>query len=244
MRRQSCKRRYRGLFVGAKNALGASATKLFSTAVALASLVIAVPLAHADGPTAMVENISSDRDDVQLMDYLSEGMEITLGADETLVLGYLLSCVQETITGGKVTVGADESTVEGGGVSREWIDCDGGEVLLTQGQNQEAGAMAFRTSPGQCNAPKPERVIYGVSPLIKFHGTPAPVTITAACTGEDAGPITLGASSKVTDAEKAGIRLTAGQTYLFESDGRSLVVKVSKLAEDKPVSAISRLVPM
>ncbi len=210
----------------------------------LCAVSIAAKQAVADEPTAMVEDITSDRDDVQLMDYLTAGQRIDLASGETLTLGYLLSCVQETIVGGTVIIGEDESTVEGGEISREWIDCDGGSVVLNEGQNQEAGAMAFRNSPGKCDAPKPDRVIYGVSPVIKFQTKSAPITIKAACAGTGSVPITLNASGKVADARKAGIRLTAGQTYLFEAGGRSLVVKVSKLAEDDPLSTISRLVPM
>lgn len=218
------------------------------TGAAAFALVIALCLSpaavQADEPTAMIEDISSQRDDVQLMDYLTSGDRIELSAGETVVLGYLLSCVQETIVGGTIIVGVDESNVQGGEVSREWIDCDGGSIDLAPGQNQEAGAMAFRNSPGECAPPKPDRVIYGVSPIIKFGQKPGTVTIKAACSGDQGVSLTLAASGAVTDSKLAGIRLDPGQTYLFEAGERSLIVKVSSLAEDNPKSIISRLVPM
>ncbi len=60
-----------------------------------------------------------------------------------MTLGYLRSCLRETITGGKVTVGLEQSKVAGAKLVRERIECDGTKLLLTP---EQASA-----SPGSCS---------------------------------------------------------------------------------------------
>lgn len=216
-----------------------SAIARLAAGAAFGILVAAAP-ASAE-PMAMVEDITAERDDLQLMDYLEAGRTIELAAGETLVVGYLLSCVQETITGGTVTIGEAESTVAGGSVERAYIDCDGGSVVLAEGQDQEAGAAAYRKGDDPGDLPKPDRVIYALSPLVRFAGAPETVTVTRL--DADEPPLELSGGA-VIDAATAGITLERGGTYRFESGDRVAIVKVSSLAESAEGPAISRLVPM
>jgi hypothetical protein len=55
--------------------LGFISTLLFSTSVL------------AGEPVAVVDDITSEREDVQMLDYLEMGRTITLAQDETLTLG-------------------------------------------------------------------------------------------------------------------------------------------------------------
>ncbi len=207
--------------------------------LAVAGLGAPAP-ALASEPVALVEGLSQPRDDLQLMDYLEAGRTFDLAAGETVEIGYLLSCVHEEITGGTVTVGADESDVEGGEVARSLVDCDGGSVALAEGQGQQAGAAAFRAGDSG-DLPPPDRLIYGLSPILKFAGTPAPVTIRRL--DSEAPEIDVAAADPVVDLRAQGIALSPGATYAFVAGERTLVIAVSKFAsEDAP--AVSRLVPM
>ena len=55
---------------------------------------------------------------VRPLAYVETGKIITLGQHDSIVLGYLNSCTEETITGGTVKVGVDQSEVQSGLVAR------------------------------------------------------------------------------------------------------------------------------
>lgn len=207
-------------------------------AVLLAGAALSAP-ASAE-PVALVEDLSAERDDLQLMDYLEAGRTIQLEGEERLVLGYLFSCMQEEIRGGRVIVGENESAVEGGAVDRRYIDCDGGGVVLREGQDQEAGAGAFRTGESG-ELPVPDRVLYGLSPLIKFSGPPQTVKVERL---DAAAPIVeIAASGPIIDTAEQNLILPPGALYRFSTEARTVIVKISSLAErDAPPTA--RLAPM
>jgi hypothetical protein len=82
--------------------------------------------ASPQSPVALIEDIAGNPPDIQFMDYVQPGQVINLGAQDTIVLGYLKSCWRETITGGTVTVGQERSDVKGGMVERpmRWREDD------------------------------------------------------------------------------------------------------------------------
>lgn len=200
--------------------------------------ILAAGAAHAE-PSALVEDITSSRDDVQLMDYLEPGQTIKLSADETIVIGYLLSCVQETITGGTVTIGQDESKVAGGKKESAYVDCDGGPVVAQVGAEQEAGAAAFRnTSADELQA---ERILFGVSPLVKLSQPTTELEVSRLDTEEAIHRISVNGS--VVDFAKAKISLTPGGTYKAKSGDREVIFKISRLADESVTSPLARLLP-
>lgn len=196
--------------------------------------ILAAGAAQAE-PSALVEDITSDRDDVQLMDYLEPGQTIKLAADETIVIGYLLSCIQETITGGTVTVGEDESTVAGGKVESGYVDCDGGPVVAQVGAEQEAGAGAFRG-----NVPPPDRIIYGLSPIVRLSEPANDLRLKLMNSDEE--EVTVPVNGKVVDFADLGIVLQSSGTYLLTAGERRLLFKVSALSEPNP-SKLARFLP-
>ena len=135
-------------------------------AVAILSMVLYATAALAGGPVAIVEDIDAPGAKVSMMDYVETGQAIALGGKGTLVLGYLRSCLRETITGGTVTVGAEKSSVAGGKVVCERVECDGGKLQLTLEQGGKSAVVAFRKSPGGM-AVTPSYKIYGTSPVIR-----------------------------------------------------------------------------
>ncbi|MDW3205607.1 MAG: hypothetical protein R8L07_08675 [Alphaproteobacteria bacterium] len=200
-------------------------------------------IAGADEPSAMVEDISSDRDDVQMMDYLEPGQIIQLAPGEVLTIGYFISCAQETITGGTVTVGDMQSDVAGGTVETAYVSCDDQVVTLSSAQQQEAGTTVMR--PGNpCDSLVPDVVVYDVSPLVRLTEPAAAVDYIDACEAGSGTWARVGASDGLADFRDAGIALTPGQTYLIRRGDRTLTVLVSKLAEERSPALIARLVPL
>src|SRR5262249_56137461 len=61
---------------------------------------------------ALVEKVSGDSNGVEFMDYVHTGQVISLGSGDTIVLGYLYSCVQENITGGVFTLRPNHNAVQ------------------------------------------------------------------------------------------------------------------------------------
>ena len=81
---------------------------------------------------------------IEFMDYVGSGQVIKLEPGDVLVLSYLKSCEQETITGGTVLVGAEHSDVRDGQVVRAKVPCDGGKMKLSSQQASKSAASAFR----------------------------------------------------------------------------------------------------
>src|SRR6516162_8898360 len=114
-------------------------------AVAMAALaVMAAASAGAAAPlqVALVEDVSaSSAGGVMLMDYVETGKVIALGPDDTLVLSYMTSCIQETIRGGTVTVGTTQSEVRSGKVKRVHYELS----LLVRGERHPVGIRQIAT---------------------------------------------------------------------------------------------------
>lgn len=209
--------------------------------IAGAALSLGISPAMAE-PSALVEDITTDREDVQLMDYLEPGMVIELAPNETLTVGYLLSCVQETITGGQVTIGEDESVVSGGTVDTTEVDCDGGPIVAAVGGAEvEAGAAAFRSGAAK-ELPLPDRIIFGLSPIVKLSKNAPSLTLTRL--DEEEGEKAISTSSRIVDFEKLGLILAHGGTYTLTAGKVGMVFKVSRLAEESGVPPVARLLPL
>ena len=97
------------------------------TRLSMAAIAVAAGLgsASAGEPVAIVEDVAAVGTDLQFMDYVEEGRVIELGANGTIMLGYLNSCLLEEIRGGRVVVGRTESAVENSEVRRQRVLCDG-----------------------------------------------------------------------------------------------------------------------
>lgn len=120
---------------------------LFS-ALSIAALggVILIPAtAEAAGRrVAIIEEGAIASAQLQEFDLLDEGQEFVLGANEIVVIGYMSSCMRETIAGGMVTIGAKQSEVTGGKVAREEVTCTEPQLSLTAAESQQGATIAFR----------------------------------------------------------------------------------------------------
>jgi hypothetical protein len=207
------------------------------------AVVVCLPLtARAAELAAIVEDVSGSAAGVAPMDLLEQGRVIELSGNTKLVLGYLHSCIRETIVGGRVTVGAEKSTVEGGTRQAKEVDCDGGRVIRTGNRSSDVAGAVFRKGSKVPALPKPDVTLFGVSPLIRLS-TPSEKIQIQRLDKRNEAPIDVAASGTLVDTAKAGVRLAPGGVYAISSGAKAYIVKISPLAEAN-APLLSRLIPM
>jgi hypothetical protein len=143
----------------------------------LITVCVQAHAASAQSPVAIIEDVKGQIAGLEAMDYLVSGRTLRLAADETIVIGYLKSCVRETIHGGTVKIGDEQSTVEAGVTERAKVECDAQHMLATPGQPLDSTGYVFREGvtpsdrlPEAPRAPGPQFTLYGSSPLIELNG--------------------------------------------------------------------------
>ena len=202
----------------------------------LMALVAAAPAVAAE-PAALVEDVAEARTDVMLMDILEPGTVIELAAGEKLVLSYLASCRQESITGGIVTVGNRESAVAGGKVKAKTVPCDSAAVAAT---GDEAGAVVFRAPPGGEDLPKPDATIYSLYPILKTDPAAAEALLVRLDKREKDRRVRL--DNGVADFRDLKTRLDRSARYRVTAGERSAVFLIDAKAKSSEKAVISRLV--
>ena len=201
--------------------------------------------AEAASPAALVEDVSAGVTGVGAFDYVPAGKQIALGSAGKLVLGYLASCVEETIVGGAVTVGAEQSTVAGGAVQRKTVACAGKPMQLTVEQSGKSGGLVFRRPPssnaagGAAPAADRPRIIPGAGPVISL---PKPGRLTIARVDDKAAPIVLDLPAKPVDLARRGVHLAPGGTYRASYGANEIVFEVGQpsTAESSPLARLIR----
>lgn len=213
-------------------------------ALLLVAALLAWPLepAMAGKISAIVENITGAAKGVQQMDLLEEGQTIELPAGAEVTLGYLRSCVRETITGGRVTIGVEKSAVENGKRQSEEVDCDGGQIVRTSQRTDDVAGAVFRKGNFEkAPLPKPDWVLFGLSPVIRLSVAAKMLRIERLDAIED--PIEVPVNGTWVDLEAHGIKFAPSGLYAISSGARPYIIKVSPLAEpDAPM--LSRLIVM
>lgn len=208
----------------------------------MAALLIPGGLASAGQPVAIVEEVRGPEIGVQQMDLLEEGRVIKLHAGTTLKLGYLRSCIRETVTSGSVTVGKDRSEVKNGLREEELVDCDGGQVIKSSKRGAEVAGAVFRQGKFRKTMPKPNWTLYSTNPLLRLSKPSARIRIER-LDDDSEKPIDLAVNGLLIDLSKSGVQLDPGGLYAISDDSETYVIKVSPLSEDEG-SLLSRLIPM
>jgi hypothetical protein len=218
------------------------------TAFGVAGLLMAMAPAWAQGPAAIVEDVSGKSAGVEFMDYVAAGKVIRLGAQDRIVLGYLKSCWRETITGGAVTVGAEQSEVRGGKVERAQVKCDAGRMQLGAGQAVQSAGYVSRALESekraqvfalqdQASAAEPQVTLYGRIPTIELGGG-GTLLIERLDVPDERYEIAVDsrqlARGAFFDLAKANRLLTAGGIYRATFDARQVVFRI---APGAPASA-------
>ena len=174
------------------------------------------------------------------MEYLLPGKKIDNGGGR-LVIGYLRSCVRETIEGGQVTIGQKQSTVTGGKVSRERVECDGGNLQNMASQGSGSAVTVFRAKPGiKNNLPKSQLTIYSTMPMVSLISNKLPLKIVRL--DKKAKPINVNFQGLISDFAKLKIQLSPGGLYRLNVGEKSLVFSVDPLAEASSKSLLQRLI--
>ncbi len=210
-------------------------------AVAVVAGCAVVAPAAAQKPAALVEDVDAPGVRIGFMDYVVPGQVIELGPGGTLKLGYLKSCLSETITGGRVTVGLQKSTVRGGTIKRERVECDGGRLELTAEEAGKSAVLVLRAPPIKRagSAARPSFKIYGASPIIRSNGAGTVVIERLDRPGET---IEIALDGGRADFAAMGRALKPGGIYRARSGERSVVFDVDPLARPGPGPIIGRLV--
>jgi hypothetical protein len=218
---------------------------LLGYAAGLTILAIGVPIlaapAAAGEPSAIVEEVAAPDAGINVMDYVSHDRVIQLARGETVTLGYLRSCLRETITGGRIVVGLEQSRVENGSVRRERVECDGGALKLGAAESGKSLVLVLRAPRASAGTPAPTVTIFGASPVIKLRDGAGEVEIERL--DRRAGKLSLMAANGFIDLAATGHSLQPGGLYRARSGGREVVFQVDRLARPGPGPVIGRLVP-
>lgn len=217
------------------------------TPIVVAAVVVAsVTSAAAQSPVAIVEDVKGKVSGVEFMDYVAPGKVIKLGADGTVVLGYMTSCWRETIKGGVAVVGTEESRTSLAEVSREKVSCDAKHAQLSDREATQSAATTFRSlnSKKQAQPPQPP-VIYGLSPVIEST-RPGNLVIERIDLPGERMEAAISQKSlvkgKFYDLAAAGKSLMPGGTYAATLGSRKTVFKVDPLARPGSSPIVGRLV--
>ncbi len=194
---------------------------------------VGVGAASAAEPVAIVETLAAENTGLQFMDYVEEGRVIDLGSAGTIMLGYLASCQQEQIRGGRVVVGREQSTVENGEVRRERVNCDGGAIKLSASEADKSGVMVFRKPPRR------RLTLYGASPVVLLSGSGGSVTIERL--DMPGARLTLTVEGRFVDLAKSGTTLVPGGIYRATVDDVTLEFQIDPLAKPGPGPVVGRL---
>ncbi len=216
---------------------------------AFAAIALAVALAQGawaqgSAPAALVEDVSAGVKGVEAFDYVPAGKQIQLGSAGSLVLGYLASCQEETITGGTVIVGTNQSSVAGGSVQRKTVPCAGKPMQLTAEQSGKSGGLVFRKPPSASASTAPAaaanrpRVMPVAGPVISL---PKAGRLTIVRVDSAAAPVTLDLPAKPVDLSKRGVRLAPGGTYQANYGATSMTFQIDAHSTGD-ASALARLI--
>ena len=200
---------------------------------ALAALCVLPVPALASGPVAIVEDIAADHAGIGPFEYVDAGRVIDLGAAGRLVIGYLKSCVRETVTGGRVTVEAEKSRIEGGTVARELVECDGGRLQLSLRQAGKSAVLMLRRPPGAGGAEIVQAAfrIYSTSPFIRLTGAAvAADAVEIERLDRPADVLRLKTTGGTVDLSARRTALRPGGLYRARAAGREVVFRVDRLA--------------
>ena len=193
--------------------------------------------ARAQSPAAIVEETGSQSAAVRPLEFLNPGREIQLLADEVLVLGYLRSCLHETITGGRVTVGETESHVAGGFVEREVVECHGGRADLSLQEASKSGGLPVRA--GASDGDEPE-VVFSTMPVFVFPEQIGRLVITPRDLGSDRASYAV--DGRDLDLAALNVRLSPGKLYEARVGQAVRLFKVAPSAMAKKDKIVGRLV--
>ncbi|MBP7065212.1 hypothetical protein [Ferrovibrio sp.] len=187
-------------------------------------------------PVAIVESVQAAGIKLAAFDYLVEGQSIKLHPTDTIVLGYLKSCLREIISGGVIQIGAENSRVSGGEVFSEKLQC-GGALHLSAAELSKSAVMVFRQKNNR-ELPSAAITLLSTTPLVTL---PQPGSMKLERL-DKAERIRLFKASRVRlDFASLGVSLAPGGLYKASFLGQELVFEIADDAERAVAPLLLRL---
>lgn len=198
-------------------------------------VVLSTNAAAQGASVAILEEIQSAGGKHTAFDELKVGDRIELGAGGSAVIGYLDSCVRESIQGGTVTIANGQSDVEGGTVARETIACEATQLVLSEEEAGKSATVAFRAPPWEKHL---RQVVPSASPLVLAAG----VQLEIKRLDGDEPTLNLPLQDGKVDLAARNATLTPGGFYQLTAGQKQIVIKIDPDAQPGPMPAMSRLV--
>jgi hypothetical protein len=203
-------------------------------------------VAHAASPVAVVEDVQGKVTGAEFMDYVVPGQVIKLGPGGKIVLGYMKSCWQETISGvGTVIVGAEESAVHLAEFTANKVPCDSSQSQQIGKEYSESAAALVR-SLKEDSGPS-TLVLHGVSPIIATSDRGKLVVERLDVKGERYEMEVASSSlthNKFVDLARTKIALKPGGTYSAAIKSKRVVFRIDPDAGPGAGAVIGRLVSL
>jgi hypothetical protein len=222
--------------------------RLFAGMIGLIALTGAAQVhAESQAPVAVVEDVQGKVSGAEFMDYVVPGQVIKLGAGGSVVLGYMKSCWQETISGiGTVIVGTEQSSVHLADFKAAKVPCDPNQSAKVGKEVGESAATVVRSlKEDKPAAGPPPLMLHGTAPMVMTHERGKMVVERVDVKGEryevdvTTSSLTRG---KFFDFAKTKIALKPGGAYSLTLNSKFTVFVVDQNASPGASPVIGRLV--
>src|SRR5712691_4883992 len=190
----------------------------------------------AQKDVAIVEDVSPGVGDLRRFDLIAAGGAAELGRDGRIVLGYLQSCWQDSIAGGRAVVEPLKSRVEGGALTRRRVECDAAGLARMNSAGLAARGGGALAGPA---LPEPDVNLYGLSPIV-MAARPGLLVIERIDTA--APQLKFSIAEKGVDLRHKDVALEPSGLYRFTFGQAAIVVRIDSLAEPGGAPAVGRLV--
>jgi hypothetical protein len=218
--------------------MGLPTLKLAPLFAAICTSALLAASASAQAPAvAILEEIASASGKHEAFDELKSGERLELGAGGRAVIGYLGSCIRETIDGGTVVIGKEQSQIEGGKVARETIPCEATQLVLSEEEAGKSATFSTRPMPWEREY---RQVVPSLSPLIWVEAK-GQLTIKHLNT-EDQQMLSLPIENGKVDLAVHHFELVPNGFYELKAGKKRMVIKVHENAQAGAMPAMSRLV--
>ncbi len=213
---------------------------IFAAALGAPQANAATEQSQPKDPAAIIEAIdAASITDFEFMDYVYEGMELSLGEAGSITLSYLRSCRVEQIKGGLVKIGQSKSEVSSPTpVEIVEVNCDGGGIVPTDRQGEDAAGLAFRNKATTGEVPVR---VYSTAPVFTFPQPIDELVIEREEAGKDES-YKFPVDGKRLDLAKHQVSLEAGGIYRAKAGEKSVLFRISRKATGAGRTVVERLI--
>lgn len=219
---------------------------LFTASMTTLQLLTTLIIGHAQVPVAVVEDAIGKRLGVEFMDYVAEGKVIRLGPSDAITLGYMKSCLRESIRGaGVVTVGREQSAVTSSLIERQRVECDATNVQIADAQGTQTGATVFRSVDPKREQQLHAIRIYSLFPVFELNGPGRLIIERTDAPGERHEVMVTRESllkNKFYDLASSSEILAPGASYVARQGNKQVAFTTDLLARPRATPIVGRLV--